>query len=155
PLSAAPAGDEVFVSAGHVTVPGGPLRAFDISWIDPNLVEYMLADRSNAAIDVIPLILNPPVFPNKPTGVNAFAGVAPGGNDFSGPNGIITFNDPISPGIQLWAGDGPTNNPLCGVAQPCSTVKVFTDNGTLSAVIPTGQPGLPSGTNGVGRGNAR
>jgi len=145
PLSAAPAGDEVFVSAGHVTVPGSPLAAFDISWIDPNLVEYMLADRSNAAIDIIPLILNPPVFQIKPAAPNAFAGAVPaaaGGNDVSGPNGIITFNDPNNPiGIQLWAGDGPTFNPACGAAQPCSTVKVFSDNGTLSAVIPTGLPG--------------
>jgi hypothetical protein len=137
PLSAAPLGDEVFVSAGHVTVPGNPLTAFDISWIDPNLVEYFLADRSNAAIDVIPLILNPPVFPIKPTGVNAFAG-ATGNNDTSGPNGIITFNDPNNPiGIQLWAGDGPTFATQCGVMQPCSTVKVFTGNGSLTSVIPT------------------
>src|SRR5262249_56738268 len=92
----------------------------------------------------------------KPTGVNAFAGVAAGGNDFSGPNGIITFNDPLSSsGKQLWVGDGPTNNPVCGQALPCSTVKVFTDNGTLSAVIPTGLPGAPSGSNLSGRGNAR
>ena len=138
PVSAAPPGDEVFVSAGHVVVPGNPLIAFDISWIDPNLVEYMLADRSNAAIDVIPLIFNPPVFQIKPTGVNAFAGASPAGNDSSGPNGILTFNDPNNPiGIQLWAGDGPTANPVCGVMSICSTVKVFTDNGSLTSVIPT------------------
>jgi hypothetical protein len=138
PLSAAPLGDEVFVSAGHVPVPGSPLVAFDISWIDANLVEYMLADRSNAAIDIIPLILNPPVFQIKPTAPNAFAGASPLGNDSSGPNGIITFNDPSNPiGIQLWVGDGPTFNPSCGVMQPCSTVKVFTDNGTLTSIIPT------------------
>jgi hypothetical protein len=154
PLSAA---EEVFVSAGHVTVPGSPLAAFDISWIDPDLVEYMLADRSNAAVDVIPLILNPPVFPIKPTGINAFAG-ATGNNDTSGPNGILTFNDPqSSSGKQLWVGDGPTNHPSCGQALPCSTVKVFTDNGTLAAVIPTGMPGVvpPGGSNTIGRGNAR
>jgi hypothetical protein len=128
----------VFVSAGYVTVPGSPLVAFDISWIDPNLVEYMLADRSNAAIDVIPLIFHPPVFQIKPTGTNAFAGAPAGGNAFAGPNGILTFNDPQNPiGIQLWAGDGPTFNPVCGTMQPCSTVKVFTDNGSLTSVIPT------------------
>jgi len=131
PVSAA--SDDVVVSAGAVSVPGNPLARFDISWIDPNLAEYFLADRSNAAIDIVPLTVNPPVFQIIPTAPNAFAGVAAGGNNFSGPNGVITFNDPLSPaGLQLWAGDGPTTNPVCGAMQPCSTVKVITAVSTSS-----------------------
>jgi len=36
-----------------VPTPGAPLVAFDISWIDPDTETYYLADRSNAAIDVV------------------------------------------------------------------------------------------------------
>src|SRR5690349_13258689 len=36
-----------------VPTPGTPLNAFDISWVDPATQMYYLADRSNAAIDVV------------------------------------------------------------------------------------------------------
>jgi len=36
-----------------VQIPGKPLRAFDISWVNPNRSEYYLSDRSNAGIDII------------------------------------------------------------------------------------------------------
>src|SRR5262249_61822830 len=36
-----------------VQIPGNPLRSYDISWVNPHRAEYYLADRSNAAIDII------------------------------------------------------------------------------------------------------
>src|SRR6202163_1503729 len=36
-----------------VSIPGNPLRSFDISWVNPDRAEFYLADRSNLAIDII------------------------------------------------------------------------------------------------------
>src|SRR5262249_16348389 len=36
-----------------ITIPGNPLRSFDISWVNPDRAEYYLSDRSNSGIDVI------------------------------------------------------------------------------------------------------
>src|SRR5258706_15874810 len=36
-----------------VQIPGAALRPYDISWANPHRAEYYLADRSNAAIDII------------------------------------------------------------------------------------------------------
>src|SRR6267154_6910742 len=36
-----------------VQIPGAALRSYDISWVNPHRAEYYLADRSNAAIDII------------------------------------------------------------------------------------------------------
>ena len=60
-----------------------------------------MADRNNKAIDVIdPNDLGGGVtqFPNP-----GFAGVNPGGNDFSGPDGVLTANK----STELWVGDSP------------------------------------------------
>jgi hypothetical protein len=70
----ASAADETYQQAEHVVVPGNPLLSFGISWVDTDINEYFLADRSNQSIDVVPLQVNPPVFQIKPTGINAFAG---------------------------------------------------------------------------------
>src|SRR5258708_34945952 len=36
-----------------VSIPGNPLRSFDISFVNPDRAEFYLADRSNSAIDII------------------------------------------------------------------------------------------------------
>src|SRR6516164_8322479 len=36
-----------------VQIPGNPLRSFDISWVNPDVSAYYLADRSNPGIDII------------------------------------------------------------------------------------------------------
>jgi hypothetical protein len=59
-------------------VPGKPLRAFDISWVDAVSARYYLADRSNASIDVFDTITNSIV-----TQIGGFKG-ATGKNDTSG-----------------------------------------------------------------------
>jgi hypothetical protein len=66
-----------------VPTPGSPLLAFDISWIDAGTQTYYLADRSNAAIDVVDAKHN--TFVRQiPGGFRGFSG----SNDTSGPNGI-------------------------------------------------------------------
>src|SRR5437588_6254422 len=79
-----------------ISIPGNPLRAFDIGWVDPALARYYLADRSNGAIDIFSTQSNS--FVGR---IGGFVG-ATGSNNTSGPNGVVvTFS-----GRELWAGDG-------------------------------------------------
>jgi hypothetical protein len=92
-----------------VTIPGAPLRSYDISWVNPKRGEYYLADRSNAAIDIID---TRSVSFKRFLGKGLFVGVKLNGsgavnNDISGPDGVVTH------GRWLYAGDGD------------STLKVF------------------------------
>jgi hypothetical protein len=84
-----------------VTIPGNPLRSFDISWVDPVRGEYYLGDRSNSGIDVI----DTRTLTFKRT-IGGFVGVklnAAGtavDNNHSGPDGVVSH------GRWLYAGDG-------------------------------------------------
>ena len=141
--------DEIFTAdLGAFPVNGpNPLTSFDISWVDRQLVNYFLADRSNAQIDSIPIEALAPSFFIKAPAPNQFAGNVPAAqcadgmaNDCSGPNGVVTFFNAAVPGspLEIWAGDGPTVNPACPSSAPCSTVKVFVGLAALlTAVIPT------------------
>jgi hypothetical protein len=134
-----PGGGETFGSLGWVTIPGNPLTSFDISWADTDLNLYFLSDRSNAAVDVFGIELNPGVFHIAGTGANAFAGnvpTCPIANACNGPNGVLTLTNPTTLSKELWTGDGPTMNPVCTTT--CSTVKVFNSAGALTHVISTG-----------------
>jgi hypothetical protein len=73
-----------------------PLRAFDISWVDPSSQLYYLADRSNASVDVVDAKTNQFVKQIKAgfTGLVFKPGPTPPGgqvadNDRSGPNGVV------------------------------------------------------------------
>ncbi|HEX3476730.1 MAG TPA: hypothetical protein VHT91_17005 [Kofleriaceae bacterium] len=66
-----------------VPTPGAPLIAFDISWVDADTQMYYLADRSNAAIDVVDARHNRFVRQIH-AGFRGFTG----SNDTSGPNGV-------------------------------------------------------------------
>ena len=100
----APGKDEMFTLTTVIQVPSIPNAAgtffsFDISWTDPVLNKYFLADRNNKTIDVIdPMTHTLTQFQNL-----GYAGVNPGGNDFSGPDGIATVNNHT----ELWVGDSP------------------------------------------------
>jgi len=59
---------------------------FDISWIDQNTQRYYLADRSNAAVDVVDA-KNSTFVKQIKGGFKGFTG----SNDTSGPNGVVTF----------------------------------------------------------------
>jgi DNA-binding beta-propeller fold protein YncE len=105
------------VRIAKIAIPGKPLKAFDISWVDSASAKYYLADRSNGAIDVVDVLTN-----TLTSQIGGFKG-ATGKNDTSGPDGVIvTFSN-----RELWAGDGD------------STVKVvdLTSN-TIAATISTG-----------------
>src|SRR5215470_14209236 len=73
-----------------VTIPGNPLRSFDISWVNPDRAEYYFADRSNAGIDII----DTQALKFKRT-IGGFVGIklnAAGAvnNDISGPDGVVS-----------------------------------------------------------------
>ena len=72
-----------------ISIPGKPLKAFDIGWVDPARARYYLADRSNAAIDVIDTTENSVV-----AQIGGFKGFT-GKNDTSGPDGIVGTDDDI------------------------------------------------------------
>ena len=123
--------------------------SFDISWVDPDLHKYYLADRNNLSVDVIDTSTNPPSFLTKftPGFVGARGKLANGtvcgpptdattcisNNDVSGPDGVLTL--PASGNkTQLWVGDGnsrvwvldaSSGNPVTvppGATNPISTV---------------------------------
>jgi DNA-binding beta-propeller fold protein YncE len=105
------------VRIAKIGIPGKPLKAFDISWVDSASGHYYLADRSNGAIDIVDIATN------QLTGqIGGFVG-ATGKNDTSGPDGVVTtFSN-----RELWAGDGD------------STVKVVDlASNKIAATISTG-----------------
>jgi hypothetical protein len=99
PVSAA---DETFTLSSTINVPEtssntvGGLNAFDISFVDPVAGVYVLADRSNASIDVIDTGSNAVINQITP----GFVGFT-GNNDTSGPDGVLIVNH-----TELWVGDG-------------------------------------------------
>jgi hypothetical protein len=72
--------------------------SFDISWVDPVLSKYYLADRSNKTIDILDLSKIPPTLTQVVN--NGFAGFT-GNNDTSGPDGLATVNNHT----EVWVGD--------------------------------------------------
>lgn len=156
------AADEIFSQQATVQIPassanttGNVLTSFDISWIDPSLHAYFLADRSNNAIDVIDTRSKNVV----QLGVGDFAGFNKS-SDFAGPNGVLTVGGNGDHdgdrdgdrddhhggghhGTEIWVGDGPRSSctpALAAAFSPdCSTTKILSyPSGTLLNVIPTG-----------------
>lgn len=95
--------DEAFSRTSSITVPGG-LTSFDISFVDPQLGLYFLADRTNKTVDQVVTSTNA----ISQLAVGSFVGVQ-SGSDTSGPNGVITANNHT----EVWAADGV----LCNNAQ--------------------------------------
>src|SRR5258708_7522461 len=105
------------VRVDKMSVPGKPLRAFDISWVDSASGRYYLADRTNASVDIFDSTTRQVL-----SQIGGFKG-ATGKNTTSGPDGIVVTYS----GRELWAGDGD------------STVKVVDlVSGTIAATISTG-----------------
>src|SRR3954466_449819 len=93
-----------------VQIPGKPLRSYDISWVNAHRGEYYLADRSNAATDIIDtrhLTFKRFLRKGLLVGVKLNGAGTAVNNDISGPDGVVTH------GRWLYAGDGD------------STLKVF------------------------------
>ena len=94
--SAPPMAPATVVRIDKIAIPGKPLKAWDISWVDAPSAKYYLADRSNASIDVVDVMTNHVI--NQ---IGGFVG-STGKNSTSGPDGIVvTFSN-----RELWAGDG-------------------------------------------------
>lgn len=91
-----------WVCVTAIAVPGKPLASFDISWVNPTRSEYYLADRSNAAVDVVSTTTNTFI-----TQIGGFVGATLGNpatntlnNAKSGPDGLVAH------GKWLYVGDG-------------------------------------------------
>jgi hypothetical protein len=99
------AADEVFKATSAVTGLGSQsIVGFDISFVDPALKLYILADRTNKAVDVVNTESKAIV---TQVGKGTFTG-ATGNNNTSGPDGVVFVDHK-----EIWAGDGN------------STVKIF------------------------------
>jgi len=105
PLESA-AKDEVFGVTSVINLPDSQkLGSFDISFVDPGNGVYLLADRTNKAIQVVNTSSNSLETPlTAPfTGTAACPPPPPthGANDCAGPDGVLVAN-----GHQVWVGDG-------------------------------------------------
>jgi hypothetical protein len=98
-LPSSVAADETFILKQTITITGAPLVSFDISWVDPEVHSYFLADRSNKAVDVIDTITKN----QSKLAAGAFVGFT-GNNDTSGPNGVLAIHNHGT--TEVWAGDG-------------------------------------------------
>jgi hypothetical protein len=101
----APAAGSPWQCVTAIQVPGNPLASFDISEFNPARSEYYLADRSNAAIDVVDTSTNK--FKAQIGGfvgavLNTSSTALPNtlNNTVSGPDGVASF------GKWVYAGDG-------------------------------------------------
>src|SRR5439155_24407318 len=122
------AAEETFSKTSTITVPGG-LNSFDISFVDPQLKLYFLADRTNATVDQVKTSDNTITQLAK----GSFVGVQPGTNT-SGPNGVITANDHK----EVWAADGV----LCGNppgSSPCGATTPATQTSRILVIDLTGK----------------
>lgn len=127
PLSPAAGADEVTAFTGQtMSVPGAPLSRYDISFVDPATGIYILADRSNAGVDVFSVVGRQFLFR-----VAGFAGFH-GSNDTAGPNGVLTVNE-----REIWAGDG--NNATDGTLSSVKVIDILTRQITDTIVIPNGK----------------
>jgi hypothetical protein len=124
------AGTAAVTISNHGGVTAKPLASFDISFVDPTLGLYALGDRTNNGVDLVDTNTN--AFLGF-CGQGKFVGVSPGGNDTSGPDGVL-----IRDHKEIWAGDGD------------SSVKVFNVAGCNETTAPThvistvrGAPGSP------------
>jgi hypothetical protein len=125
---AALADETVSFSGNVMTLPAGsaPLARFDISFVDSRLGIYILADRSNAQVDVFSIVGRQFLFP-----VGGFAGFH-GSNDTAGPNGVLTVNH-----REIWAGDG--NNATDHTLSSVKVIDLLTQKITDTIVIPGGK----------------
>jgi len=118
-LAGPAAAEETFVLKQTITISGAPLHSFDISWADPKVHAYFLADRSHSAIDVV----DTKTKALSMLAQGSFVGFT-GNNDTSGPNGVLTIRNHGT--TEVWAGDGN------------STVKVIDfKTGNILHTIPT------------------
>ena len=93
---AGPSHAEGLKQVGSIAIPGAPITSFGVIYVDKASGRGYLADKDNAAVDIIDTRTDTYV-----GRIAGFAGNSKGGAS-SGPNGIIVVND----GAELWASDG-------------------------------------------------
>lgn len=102
--------DEHMVLVDTIDVGGKGLGAFDISFVDPKLNLYVLADRTNASVDFFNA--QDATFMGR---VSGFAGVVltngVANNGLSGPDGVVIVGDK-----EVWAGDGDSTVKVIDIA---------------------------------------
>jgi hypothetical protein len=118
-----------------IPIPGNPLRSFDISWVAADIppIWYLLADRSNAGIDLINTSNTTFVGTYSASGDSVrcpgckFTGVLPASttvavnNNISGPDGVTSH------GIWIYAGDGDSTLKVIDL-------RLFPPNGIVQSV---------------------
>jgi hypothetical protein len=102
--------DEHMVLVDTIDVGGKGLGAFDISFVDPKLNLYVLADRTNGSVDLFnaqdaTFIGRIPGF----AGVVSTNGVV--NNNLSGPDGVTVVGN-----TEIWAGDGDSTVKVIDIA---------------------------------------
>lgn len=110
-----PAGPTVRID--KIPVPGKPLRAFDISWVDSASGHYYLGDRSNGAIDVVDTKTD-----LVTAQIGGFVGNT-GKSNTSGPDGVVTT---IS-NREVWAGDGDSTVKVVDLTSNSIVATISTD----------------------------
>jgi hypothetical protein len=103
--------DESFVLVSTIDVGGKGLGSFDISFVDPKIDLYVLADRTNASVDFFDASDN--TFIGR---VDGFTGAAlnPDGTAntaLSGPDGVVVVGH-----REVWAGDGDSTVKVIDIA---------------------------------------
>jgi hypothetical protein len=118
PATAEKPPDEVFAPTTAITLPDTQnITAFDISFVDPVIGEYFLADRTNKVVDVVDTAHNKLVTQLSGPFVGVAASCATGSvNDCSGPDGVITVGHK-----EVWAGDGDSTIKVISLASGMTT----------------------------------
>jgi hypothetical protein len=96
----------------RISLPGAPLKSFDIGFAEGAV--YALADRSNAAVDLIDTHTRR--FLGR---VGGFAGAKQ--DDQGGPNGVVIIDN-----RQIWAGDGNSSVKIIDLASRHTVTSVST-----------------------------
>jgi hypothetical protein len=139
--AAAITSDETYALSNVIDVPltaqntQGGLNLTDIAFVDPVAGVYVLADRSNFAVDVISTGTNKVTKQLQANPAFAGPGASNGMGGFvsgtGGPNGVLIAN-----GTFVWAGDYDLTNASCGT--PCGVVKVLNLYTGTTVTIPVG-----------------
>jgi len=104
--------EDHMVLVDTIDVGGNGLATFDISFVDPKLDLYILADRTNGSIDFFDA--SDDTFSSR---VGGFAGQkfkadgVTADNTISGPDGVVIVND-----SEVWAGDGDSTVKVIDIA---------------------------------------
>jgi hypothetical protein len=116
-IGTAASADEVYSARSAVSLPGGAkVTSFDISYVDPVIGLYLLADRTNKSVDVIDTTTNTVLVQLTAS----FAGATTSNNN-AGPDGVITVNH-----REVWAGDGPSEVKVVDLFSQANTHTIVT-----------------------------